>query len=154
MALTLQQSVSQLIRIAVANQPQYVYNELRKRGYSNPYQPPAGELESKLYELYASNKTDFYNLLEGLTFDPTRTDSIGSSAVLSSLAAEHGFQPELRITGKGVWDWIVGTIGGKEETVVDPITKIETKANIGAVIGLIVVAILAVVIVYVAFFRK
>lgn len=152
---TLQQEVSQLIKIAVANQPAYIYSELRKRGYSNPLMPPAGELESKLYELYASNKEDFYSVMTNLPFDSTRTDSLNSSQVAVDLATELGYAGSTARFNVGqAWDWLVKTVAGHEESTVGGTTTTMTTPNVAAIIGLSIVAIAAIVFAYLAFFRK
>lgn len=156
MAKTVAQSVGELITIAVANQNQYIWSNLKILGYNtNKFIPAGSELEAGLYRLYADDKSQFYSLLRGLNFDSTKTN-ISTDGRLNQLATDNGFQasPSAKFDLKGIWDFVVETVAGKDTTTVSPTVITETKINIGAVIGLIVVAILAVVIVYIAFFRK
>ncbi len=153
--MTQEQLVAQLTRVAVSNNPKYVYDELRKRGYSNPYMPPGDELEKELYAIYKVSHQDFFNILRGLPFDSTKTDSINSVSMVADLASELGYSGATAKTKAGeMWGWLVGTIAGQEQTTTQPTVTTTTSANVGAIIGLVVIAILAVVIVYFAFFKK
>lgn len=155
MAIT-QADVSTLIELAVANQPNYVWNELRRIGYNtNPYQPAGSELEAGLFKLYATDKSAFYSVLQGLPFDSTKTNSSTSGSDLVNLATKYGYQGSTsKIDWGGVWSYIVGTIGGVDTSTTAPVVTTSTETNIAAIIGLIAVAGLAVVIVYFAFFKK
>ena len=156
--MALQQEVSQLIRIAVANQPNYIWNQLKALGYnSNQFSPTGAELEAGLFSLYNADKNAFYGVLTSLPFDETKTDAINSTSLLRNLAIETGLvspSSNARFNWGDLWKEIVKTVAGHEQTVVDPTVVTTSKISIGAIIGLSVVAILIVVVAYFAFFRK
>lgn len=155
--MTQQQSVDQLIRIGAANQPKYIEQQLRVRGLiESPYSPPGSVLESGLYKLYVNDRDGFWSIMQGLTFDPTVTNSSTANNTLTDLAAANGYTENTTrgVTLKGAWDWLVGTLGGTDTTNVAPTVVTTSSTNIGAVIGLVIVAILAVTLVYFAFFKK
>lgn len=156
MAIEKTQVVAAIISLGVANQPRYIYNQLRQRGYDNPYQPPGGVLESELFKLYAVDKEQFWSIMNGLNFDQTVTNSSTDGDTLVTLAKDQGFAsdntrgPKL----KDAWDWLIATVAGKDTSTTAP-TIVETKSiNVGAVIGLIVIAGLIVTVAYFAFFKK
>lgn len=153
---TTEQVVAELISIGAANQPAYIYQELRKRGYGNQYQPSASILEAELWKIYVNDKPDFWNIMRGLQFDATKTNSSTQGSTLRDLAIDQGMPTNsaAKFNIGEAWGWIVGTIGGKSETVTAPTVVTESKISIGAVIGLIVVAGLLVTILYFAFFKK
>jgi len=155
---TIQQGVYKLINISVANQPRYIYAQLKNLGINNnPFIPSGTELEGDMYKLYASNKGGFYNILRGLTFDATKTDSINSTQVLRDLAIQEGIttaNPTAKINWQEIWDKANEIISGKDITITKPNKSTTTSISIPAVISLVIVAILVLVAVYIAFFRK
>ena len=151
-------AVSQLINIAIGNNPNYIVAQLNNRGNNYVFTPTGIEMEAALYKIYKSNPQTLFRILEGMPYDSTKVnDSTSPETIeyLQFLANKLGIaSPGSKFDLGNIWGTIVASIGGQSTTTQDPTIVTTETANIGAVIGLVAVAGLAVFIVYVAFFKK
>lgn len=158
------QSISRLIKIAISNQPNYIYDQLLKRKMVGLYIPSGNELESKMYDLYIHNRSDFFSILSGVDYDPTVTNYSTSpetkdylNLLAQSLGVDIGNINARSLADepkKKWWETVVGVIAGQSSGSTSPSTSTTTTANVGAIIGLVLVAALVVAVAYFAFFKS
>lgn len=161
--MTIQEKRAAIIyinKVIASNNPTAAVAALKNNGYKSQFDIlPAYQIENALLELYTANPSLYFQSIRAIPYreDITNwTTSPDTKQRIRTIANQLGISvPTGKIDFQGIWNSIIGTIGGTSTTTPgEDIQTSEPAIKATTLIILVVMIIVAVVVTYLFMFKK